>query len=704
MRFEPQPFDTIQIDGKTLEVMQHPHPSLQAQRFSFAQEGRKAIVYQLRYTSGKQLFALKVFKPKYRGPYIITNSERIAQYANLPGMSSCNRVIIKKPTDRDLINQYPELEYAVLMPWVGTRSWRDIVFLSRKLTYGQGILLALHTAYLLTYLEKQGVAHCDIAGSNVMVNIDQQVTYLVDLEDMYDPQSSAPSNFPLGTAGYQHISNLKNDTGQWVAEGDRFSAAVLFAEMLTWHKSQIRDSARGEHYFNENDMQDVSSDQYLHMLSALNTISPEIADLFAKAWSSPTLADCPSLDDWADSITRHAEKEYLPSVLESAISFNRDRFILGIWQRQKSSLNSGAVNEKQRQRIDLAKRRINALNALEKALTVRRIDHIIDIYKEHKLLLDPCQDFSVEDRRQVGEAQAAWHDLQGALQGNNDAIIEITWLHYESDWDWLKSLKKTEIDRVQLARKRMEILTLFQEAKRMHSDVEIAKIYNNNKLILTGFKQAYSDPRIILAIERADALEEFRGTTSDDALWKYYREKYALLDPCQDFSTLDRERVATVRIQISQKKYTLLQNALWSDKDLSIQEAYDPDDFKEPALFSPDKFTVEEKSRADLAVERMVAMKDLQSAMQSNDPVLIMKVYDSHELLLRRCSEFKAKDRHLIRNVRQKVLQARIADACKKQNDKEITLVADDAIYYGFELDAAFFATVREARKRLAAL
>jgi hypothetical protein len=269
---------------------------------AFGQEGRKSIVYQLQQISDGRTCALKVFKAAFQGSYVVEIAQRIARYATLPGMAACERIALTEDVHSDLIEQYPELEYAVLMPWVADQTWHDIIYSRHPLSRDQSLALAKSTADILSRLEMEGLAHCDIAGGNVLISADHRSVELVDLEDMYGIDVPPPGDYPAGTAGYQHRTIPTSPQGQWCVEGDRFSGAVILAEILAWHDPSIREEAYGEHYFAEDEMQDDTCERYKLMLEVLDGISKEIAELFERAWSSPTLAHCATLTKWAHVI------------------------------------------------------------------------------------------------------------------------------------------------------------------------------------------------------------------------------------------------------------------------------------------------------------------------------------------------------------------------------------------------------------------
>jgi hypothetical protein len=356
MRFEPQPNDLLQIGEDTCRVAPHPVAPMMA----FGQAGRKSTVYQLKQVPDGRAYALKVFIPAFRGPYIVDIARRIAGYAALPGMAACKRTVLTKNQYPSLIKQYPELEYAVLMPWVADRTWQDIMLSSHNLDRWQSWKLARSATEMLGNLEVRGLAHCDIAGGNVLVNLEHLSVNLVDLEDMYGPDMPSHTAFPAGTAGYQHQTSRTNPYGQWCAAGDRFSGAVLLAEIFAWPDPRIRVSTYGEHFFAESEMQDPACERYRLLLGILAGVSRDIADLLVRAWTAPTLANCPSLGEWARVVIEEIETQQAVHAFESAVAHNRYRQVLRIWSEHKELLSKLPDAREFRQQVRLAQRRLEA--------------------------------------------------------------------------------------------------------------------------------------------------------------------------------------------------------------------------------------------------------------------------------------------------------------------------------------------------------
>jgi len=309
-RFEPKPGDIIEITGQEYQFSPHPVISTMA----YGQAARKSIVYQLKRKANNELFALKAFKPKYQENLIVSNTKDLSKYKSISGLKVCNRQCITKNSDRNLVNKYPELEYAVLMPWISGSTWTDIVVSKTIFDINSSLNYAYLLASVLVEFEDRGMAHCDIADGNVVFDLTTgSEIQLVDVEDIFAPGLPTPSYIPSGSPGYAHRTC---SDGQWHAEGDRFAAAVLFAEIICWHNPQIRSKAQQEHYFDSKEMQDLESSRYELILSVLNSVNLNLSLLLKQAWESNSLCDCPRIFLWhkgiKETITPTPVVEWIP--------------------------------------------------------------------------------------------------------------------------------------------------------------------------------------------------------------------------------------------------------------------------------------------------------------------------------------------------------------------------------------------------------
>lgn len=295
--FNPEPRTRLVIGGQTYEVM--PHPSVPT--FAFGQEGRKAFVYQVAGSGpdGRRYYALKKFKQAFRLPDLVKTCKALAKYAALPGMEACERECLHHGAHDDALGQYPDLEFAVLMPWIKGSTWYDIVVTKKPLRRPDALTFAHATAEALAGLEQAGLAHCDISAPNVIINPEVGQAHLIDVEDLYAKGFNRPSALPSGTEGYAHKTAAD---GLWQADADRFAGAVMLAEMAAWHSPEIREESQEEHFFGADEMQ-TDSLRYQLMRSVLGQTHAPLADLFDRAWFSDSLEECATLGEWLDALT-----------------------------------------------------------------------------------------------------------------------------------------------------------------------------------------------------------------------------------------------------------------------------------------------------------------------------------------------------------------------------------------------------------------
>src|SRR5262252_6833494 len=122
MAFEPRAGTILAIQNVLYQVKDHPS----APGMPYAQEGRAGVVYQLGAESGSSL-ALKVFKTSFADANLPDLGRRLQPFSSIPGLAACEHVVLTIDRDPALIATYPELEYAVLMPWILGCTWTDVI-------------------------------------------------------------------------------------------------------------------------------------------------------------------------------------------------------------------------------------------------------------------------------------------------------------------------------------------------------------------------------------------------------------------------------------------------------------------------------------------------------------------------------------------------------------------------------------------------
>jgi formylglycine-generating enzyme required for sulfatase activity len=306
--FLPDAKQELHIESVPYWIAEHPA----APGLPYGQEGRQAVVYQLVAQEGEAQ-ALKVFKPRYRLPALVSLADRIAPFSRLPGLQVCRRTVLAPQRHAGLLRQQPDLTYAVLMPWVEGPTWMEVVVEKRALSPEEGLALARSLAAVLVGMEQNGLAHCDISASNVLLPAlvqsvapgERPPIGLVDVEQLYGSGLRRPELLPGGSPGYAHKTA---PDGLWGSTADRFAGAVLLGEFLGWCDERAREAAWGESYFDPQEMQ-RDSERFRTLITVLRERWGEnVAGLFERAWRSDVLADCTTFGEWLVTLPEKVPK------------------------------------------------------------------------------------------------------------------------------------------------------------------------------------------------------------------------------------------------------------------------------------------------------------------------------------------------------------------------------------------------------------
>jgi len=294
----------ISVGRTSFEFVLHPLFPYERETV-FVLEGGEALIYQVRDAMTNSLYALKVMKPAYRSEHVARVVEVVARSAHIPGFYLHNRICLTATNCPNLIKTYPDLAYAVLMPWLTGRTWSGFMLdqaASARYTLQQAHALAVTVARLLQHLESVQLAHSDIAGGNIFLSPELQRLQLLDIEGLYIPDVPPPPFCSQGSPGYQH-HNLRPQ-GQWCSEGDRFAGAILLAEMLTWWNPGVRAqvAANADTLFQSAELQMDSSPCLKEVRKTLLSMHPNLLYLFDCAWVSSSLAECPDFTSWCKAL------------------------------------------------------------------------------------------------------------------------------------------------------------------------------------------------------------------------------------------------------------------------------------------------------------------------------------------------------------------------------------------------------------------
>jgi hypothetical protein len=278
-------------------LMNKPQDSIFDIPLAYKRPARRATVYKVRY-QGHDV-AMKVFYKRYAAPENLVLGQQLRQFMRVPGLRVCDRRVITEDEARR--SGAPGLSYAFLMPWIDGEPWIDMIEANRRLDRPSCFALACRTAEILAGLEKQGLAHTDISGGNLIINNigPRPAVELVGVEKIYHPSFIDIPSLVDGTPGYIYPGNKGKDFRN--PYGDRFAGSILLTEMLVWHDEWIRASIDEGSLFGQEELCKESG-KFRGVSRILRTDSPRAADLFTQAWESSSLSECPSLADWRSAL------------------------------------------------------------------------------------------------------------------------------------------------------------------------------------------------------------------------------------------------------------------------------------------------------------------------------------------------------------------------------------------------------------------
>ena len=293
--------DELYIGDKTYSICRHPS----APDLPYGQEGRQAIVYELEGAGSN--WALKVFKPYYRRPYLVRVTRKIAGYSNLPGMEVCNRTIISTKDNLGLLKVHPGLMYSALMPWIEGPTWTEVLLSRKRLSAKASLGIAQQLLKCLVALEEYGLSHGDLSGSNIMLPVfaGGDGVSLVDVEQMYSPGAERPEVLPEGSPGYgfPHVTQPL-----WGPFTDRYPGSIILAEVLSLCDGRAVEGAWGESFFTE-DETGRQVDRLSIMMEVLqDRWGDQIASIFQRNWFAETPEDCTPFAEWLIHLPETAEE------------------------------------------------------------------------------------------------------------------------------------------------------------------------------------------------------------------------------------------------------------------------------------------------------------------------------------------------------------------------------------------------------------
>jgi len=296
----------VRICGLDMVLKPHPRWKDAPQRIVKGQ----ASVFWLEQVPQGHTWLLKIFTPGRRP----TDEYLHAVDGCLPGAEeffSCTqrRFLTREHLDwRASAYQQPalaeSLEGAILMPKVPGMTWvavaDDLRSGALDLPWARRLKLALALAHAIDLLEAAQCSHRDLSASNVFVLPEGRI-YLIDWDCLYHPRLPFQANTTLGTRGY--LAPFRTATGggdavwSWQPRADRFALAVLVTEMLLIGR-QTPPAQEDGTLLGQAQIDERGNPFVQQTIGQLAGMSGLCGSLLRRAFSSSTLAGCPTPGDW----------------------------------------------------------------------------------------------------------------------------------------------------------------------------------------------------------------------------------------------------------------------------------------------------------------------------------------------------------------------------------------------------------------------
>jgi hypothetical protein len=290
--FQPMVDEQLLINGVVYYVCAHPAAPTQPMVIA----GDQGSVVQLRTDGG--FAALKTVSGGLAGPALTRHAAQLQSCAALPGLLAAHRLILDPLQYPELTAARPALRYAVLMPWLYGPNWRMVLRTRRAVAADQALAAATQLAALLAELEQRGLAHGDLRSDHLLLPaLDVALptaAALVGLEYLHGNSIEEAAPLPQPAAGYRHRA-----AAQLLGPlRDRFAAALLITELLTWSEADVRAAAVGDSFFAPAELQQDSPRLSLLRAALQRCGGPTLLALFDRAWQSASPQQCPRMAEW----------------------------------------------------------------------------------------------------------------------------------------------------------------------------------------------------------------------------------------------------------------------------------------------------------------------------------------------------------------------------------------------------------------------
>lgn len=583
-------------------------------------EGGFAIVYKFRRRSGA-LRALRVFKrdmePDTQRRYELMGDYFKAHVSDITADVQYHPVgIALKIGQSSKPKTFPLIE----MEWVDGLTLVDkLDELCRKRDKASIERLAGEWIGLLRKMRQAGMAHGDLAGLNVMVRPNGRLV-LIDYDGVYIPAFAGMNAVVAGQPDYQHPKMQERPFDAWM---DEFSGLVIHTALLALRaRPELWDrfTVRGDKNKLKNDNLLFAAEDFLN--PAQSRVFKELGqlrDTELKAALDALKNACQQLPyEVRLPVTLidpdHDKKEAL-AMLAAAIKSDDDTRIWDVWN---PVLSGYAPAKPHLTRVELARKRLDALSKLQQALASDDDDAITQAYNP---ILDKYPAITSAQRQRIDLARKRGEALQRLLKvlnarGDEREIVKA----YDPILDNSSRLLSIQRKQIELAQRCVQMPDAVRAAIRTDNDDQIVAAYDISLVRPWMTFSPAETSRLNLAPQRIAALDNFRQglkTEDDDRIVAAYSP---ILDNYKKIQSAEWKRLELARRRVA--ALNTVRIALYGSDERQIVAAYDH------VLDGYSKLLAVEVERIKLA-HRCVHMPDaVRAGITADDDEKIAAAYD----------------------------------------------------------------------------
>jgi|GEM_PF-2094204 len=540
----------------------------------------------------------------------------------------------------------------------------------------------------------------------------------VDIASGVCPYCGGPNNEPIG------ISTAERQVGECPACKTVHHVACWRANLwngnhgcTTWacrHSPQSSDFVRA-------DLSNVRTldDRKRRIQEALTRLQVALAssndDTIADAWQKhKEILDGQPLPE-ADRrrIVLAQKRRKLFADLVDALTRRDDAAAVAIWSGNAADLMAYPPAKARHSEIEQATQRLSAIGKLAAAMAAAQDEHAKDILLDSlwKELQPVLGDHPSADpyRARIKLAQdrlKAAASLLEAIKRGNDAQISARWQKHKGILQGYSAVS-SHLSRIEKAEQYQRALADLRDAVKgsTPSDVNIAQVWERLKGTLAEYEPAQEYiARVELAHSRVAALTQLRESLSkgeDASIVRTFHQHVALLEPCIDYTASERAQVQQAVERLAATATASVREALSYGDDQAIEAAYLP---HKDLFASVGALRKEEIERAELAVERIAALRGLREAITLGRTRKVVEWYAKHETLLKPCRNFTLDERRRVASIREQVLIGDVRQAIKAGDDEALVARGHAALAASCSLSPEELMALNAAQQRVSRL